>query len=371
MSRSRTIDTAAAPTARWAEATGSDNRTAGDEGGMRIGLVGVGRIGSFHAATLRSLAVVDQLIIADADPVRAEQVADRLGCRWVPTVPALLATGIDGLVIAAATAAHAELIELGVAAGVPTFCEKPVALDLAGTERVLQLVEGSSAVPVHVGFQRRFDVGYQRAATAVGAGELGFLHHIHAATADAAPPPAEYLRTSGGFFRDCSVHDFDAIRYVTGREVAVVYALGANQGAEFFAEVDDIAAAAALLTLDDGTLVTVAGSRYNAAGYDVRMELRGSLGSIAVGLDRHTAIRSTEIDTAFPAGPSYPSFMERFGAAYVAELTAFTEVVAGIRAVPCTVHDALAAFRVAEACDRSRRDGRAVELGAVSTQRNT
>lgn len=337
---------------------------------MRIGLVGVGRIGSFHAATLRSLAAVDQLVIVDADPVRAEQVAERLGCRWVPTVPELLATGIDALVVAAATGAHAELIALGVAAGLPTFCEKPVALDLAGTERVLQLVENAGA-DVHIGFQRRFDVGYQRAASAVDSGELGFLHHIHAITADAAPPPAEYLRTSGGFFRDCSVHDFDAIRYVTGREVAEVYALGANQGAEFFAEVDDISAAAALLTLDDGTLVTVAGSRYNAAGYDVRMELRGSLGSIAVGLDRHTAVRSTETAAAFPTGPAHPSFMERFGDAYVAELTAFTEVVAGSRAVPCTVRDALAAFRIADACDWSRRDGRAVQLDPVSTQRST
>ncbi|MFK4087768.1 Gfo/Idh/MocA family oxidoreductase [Kribbella sp. NPDC020789] len=328
---------------------------------MRIGLVGVGRIGAFHASTLKALPAVDQVVVADADPGRASSLAKELDLEFAPDVPALLAAGLDGFVIAAATGAHAELIAAGVAAGVPTFCEKPIALDLAETERVVALVEAGD-VPVHIGFQRRFDAGYQAARAAVESGELGFVHHIRANTNDASPPHHEYIPQSGGFFRDCSVHDFDIIRYVTGREIVSVYATGANRGEPFFGEYGDVDSAAALLTLDDGTFAVVSGTRYNGAGHDVRMELQGSLGSIAVGLDDHTALRSAEPGVNFPAGPPHLTFMDRFQPAYVAELTAFTEVAAGTREVPCTVRDALAAFRVADACELSRHENRVVAV---------
>ncbi len=331
---------------------------------MRIGLVGVGRIGAFHAATLKNLPTVEQVVVADADAGRAELVAKDLGLEFAPDVDQLLRSDLDGFVIAAATSAHADLIAAGVAAGIPTFCEKPLATDLADTQRVVALVEASD-VPVHIGFQRRFDLGYRAAREQVLAGELGFIHHIRANTNDAFPPPAGYIPTSGGFFRDCTVHDFDIIRFVTGREVVSVFATGANRGEAFFGEYGDVDAAAALLTLDDSTFVSVSGTRYNAAGHDVRMEVLGSLGSVAIGLDEHTALKSVEPGVTFPTGPSHATFMDRFRPAYVAELTAFTEVVAGTREVPCTVRDALQAFRIADACELSRHENRVVALEEI------
>jgi myo-inositol 2-dehydrogenase/D-chiro-inositol 1-dehydrogenase len=331
---------------------------------MRIGLVGVGRIGAFHAATLKGLPAVEQVVVADADESRAEAVAKELRLEYAADVDTLLRQGLDGFVIAAATSAHADLIVKGLEAGLPTFCEKPVALDLADTQRVVAQVEAGD-VPVHIGFQRRFDVGYRAAAQKVAAGELGWIHHIRTNTNDASPPPQEYIPTSGGFFRDCTVHDFDIIRFVTGREVVSVFATGANRGEAFFGQYGDVDAAAALLTLDDGTFVSVSGTRYNAAGHDVRMEVLGSLGSIAVGLDDHTALVSVEPGVAFPAGKPHGTFMDRFRLAYVAELTAFTEVVAGTREVPCTVRDALQAFRIADACELSRHQNRVVQLEEV------
>jgi myo-inositol 2-dehydrogenase/D-chiro-inositol 1-dehydrogenase len=256
---------------------------------MRIGLVGVGRIGAFHAATLKGLPAVEQVVVADADPSRAELVAKDLGLEYAPDVDALLASGPDGFVIAAATSAHADLIAAGVAARIPTFCEKPVAIDLDDTLRVVELVEGSD-VPVHIGFQRRFDAGYQAAAASVRSGELGFVHHIRANTNDAFPPPAEYIPTSGGFFRDCTVHDFDIIRFVTGREVVSVFATGANRGETFFGAYGDVDAAAALLTLDDNTFVSVSGTRYNAAGHDVRAH-RAAVGRSRCHVPRRSAAR--------------------------------------------------------------------------------
>jgi myo-inositol 2-dehydrogenase / D-chiro-inositol 1-dehydrogenase len=332
---------------------------------MRIGLVGVGRIGAFHAATLKDLPTVEQVVVADADPGRAQAVAKELGLEYAADVTALLGAGLDGLVIAAATSAHADLIAAGVAARLPVFCEKPLAHDLADTQRVVAEVEATD-VPVHIGFQRRFDAGYRAAAARVASGELGWIHTIRANTNDVSPPPQEYIPTSGGFFRDCTVHDFDIIRFVTGREVASVFATGANRGEAFFGQYGDVDAAAALLTLDDDTFVSVSGTRYNAAGHDVRMEVLGSLGSVAVGLDDHTALQSAEVGVTFPAGPSHGTFMDRFRPAYIAELTAFTEVVAGLREVPCTVRDALQAFRIAEACELSRRERRLVELEEIA-----
>lgn len=331
---------------------------------MRIGLVGAGRIGAFHAATLAALAAVDQVVITDADPDRAELVAKELGAEFAPDVDSLLTKGLDGFVIAAATSAHAELLGKGLDAGITTFCEKPLAVDLAGTTAVVDAVEAGDVL-VQIGFQRRFDFGYRKAAAAIKNGDLGCIHTIRANTGDAAPPPAEYIPTSGGFFRDCNVHDFDALRFVTGREVVSVYATGANRGEAFFGEYGDIDAAAALLTLDDNTFVMVNGTRYNGAGHDVRMEVLGSKGSLAVGLDDHAALTSAEAGVTFPAGPAHGTFMERFHPAYVAELTAFTEVVAAKREVPCTVRDALEAFRIAEACEISRRENRPVNLDEV------
>jgi myo-inositol 2-dehydrogenase/D-chiro-inositol 1-dehydrogenase len=329
---------------------------------MRIGLAGTGRIGAFHADTLNRLDAVDSVVIADIDTARAEATAGKLGVEFVPGIDALFTSGLDGVVIAAATGAHQELIGRGVASGLPVFCEKPVAPDIPGTVAVLDTIGESS---VQIGFQRRFDAGYASARSDLASGKLGWLHTIRANTFDPAPPPAEYIKTSGGFFRDCSVHDFDILRWVTGREVAEVYAIGSNRGAEFFREADDVDTMGAVLTLDDDSIALVSGTRYNAAGYDVRMELLGSADSVSVGLDQQLPLRSAEAGISWPTGPAHPTFIERFRAAYETELRAFTQVVAGEIASPCTVRDALEAFYVAEACELSRREHRPVRVAEV------
>jgi myo-inositol 2-dehydrogenase/D-chiro-inositol 1-dehydrogenase len=331
---------------------------------MRIGLAGVGRIGAFHARTLTELDFVDELVVMDANGEAARTLADELGVEVAPDAATLLASGVDGFVIATATPGHALLLRQGIAAGVATFCEKPVAATLEETIELAGLVAAGD-VPVHVGFQRRFDAGYQRARSAVESGELGFIHTIRANTHDQAPPHASYIPTSGGIFRDCNVHDFDILRFVTGREVTSVYATGANKGAAFFSEAGDVDTAGALLTLDDGTIVLVSSTRYTGGGHDVRMEVHGDKGTIAVGLDHSLAMRSAEAGVDFPRGPQKWSFMERFLPAYQAELAAFAQVARGERPSPCTVRDALEAFRIAEACELSRAERRPVALSEI------
>lgn len=332
---------------------------------MRIGLTGVGRIGAFHAATLNSLDAVDELVVHDAVAEQAARVASELGATTVDSPEALLAAGLDGLVITTPTPGHAPMLRAAIAARVPTFCEKPVAATLAETIELTRLARDADT-PVHVGFQRRFDRGYQRVQRAVEGGELGFIHTIRSHTLDQHPPHASYIPTSGGIFRDCNVHDFDVVRFVSGREVTSVYATGGNQGADFFAAAGDFDTGGAMMTLDSGTVVQISSTRYNGQGHDVRTEVFGSEGSMSVGLDDSLAMQSAEGGIDWPKGPVHTSFMDRFRPAYVAELTAFFDVAAGRIPSPCTVADALEAFRIAEACEMSRAGNRVVSMDEVA-----
>lgn len=328
---------------------------------MRIGLIGTGRIGSFHAGVLARHPAVAALVVTDPDAARAAEVAALTGATPVASADEVLGAGVDAVVIASVTSAHADLIGRAARAGVPAFCEKPIALDLAGTLGALREVDRAGTV-LQLGFMRRFDAGYAAARAAVRGGTLGRLHTVRATTSDPAPPPAAYLPLSGGLFRDCLVHDFDILRWVTGREVTEVYATGSDAGPAMFREAGDVDTAAALLTLDDGTLVTATATRCNGAGYDVRMELAGELGQIAVGLDDRTPLASAE-----PQGPPapakpWPGFLERFAPAYEAELDVFLGVVRGELVNPCDGREALHALRIAEACELSRALRRPVRM---------
>jgi myo-inositol 2-dehydrogenase/D-chiro-inositol 1-dehydrogenase len=332
---------------------------------MRIGLIGTGRIGSFHAGVLARHPEVDTLVVTDTDRARAAEVADRIGATTAAGAAEVFGTGVDAVVIASATAAHAELIGQAAQAGLPAFCEKPIALDLPGTLSTLCAVDRAGSI-LQLGFMRRFDAGYKAARAAVQAGELGRLHTVRAMTMDPAPPPATYLPLSGGLYRDCLIHDFDMLRWVTGREVTEVYATGSDAGPEIFRAAGDVDTAAALLTLDDGTLATATATRCNGAGYDVRMELAGELDQITVGLDDRTPVTSAE-----PQGPAaplspWPGFLERFAPAYEAELDAFVRVVRGELPNPCDGREGWYALLVAEACEVSRRKRRPVEIAEIA-----
>ncbi|MER5552511.1 Gfo/Idh/MocA family oxidoreductase [Streptomyces sp. NPDC002793] len=332
---------------------------------MRIGLIGTGRIGSFHAGVLARHAAVDGLVVTDPDGARAARVAARTGATAVASAEDVFGAAVDAVVITSATAAHADLIGRAARAGLPAFCEKPIALDLAGTLGALREVDRAGSV-LQLGFMRRFDAGYAAARAAVRGGALGRLHTVRATTSDPAPPPAAYLPLSGGLFRDCLVHDFDILRWVTGREVTEVYATGSDAGPAVFREAGDVDTAAALLTLDDGTLATATATRCNGAGYDVRMELAGERDQIAVGLDDRTPLTSAE-----PQGPPapakpWPGFLERFAPAYEAELDAFLRVAGGALPNPCDGREALHALRIAEACELSRERHRPVRMTEIA-----
>jgi myo-inositol 2-dehydrogenase/D-chiro-inositol 1-dehydrogenase len=330
---------------------------------MHVGLVGTGRIGAFHARGLSESPLLDRLTVTDEDAGRAAQVAQAVGARRAESPEDLLRSGIDAIVIAAATPAHAMLLHMAADARVPAFCEKPVALDLAATDAVIEHVE-RAGIMVQIGFQRRFDSGYRAARDAVQSGALGDVHLVRLATHDPAAPPEAYVADSGGIWRDLAIHDFDIAPWVTGRQVVEVYSDGyANN--EMFARHDDVDAACAVIRLEGGLLAVLSATRNDPRGYDVRMEVFGMLDSVAVGWDGRTPLRSIEPGIEPPRERGYRDFLDRFELAYRAELNGFLAAVRDGGDSPCTVKEARQALAVAIAADRSRREHRPVRVEEV------
>lgn len=336
---------------------------------MRIGLIGLGRIGAFHADTIAGLSHVEELLVTDPIDTAVKAVTERISkARAVDSPAALLDAGVDGVVIAAATSVHAELLLASTGRGIPTFCEKPIAGTAEEAVTVRDRLAGSG-VPVQIGYPRRFDPAFVAAREAARDGSLGRVHTVRSTTMDPAPPPAAYLAVSGGIFRDCSVHDFDAIRWVTGREVVEVFAVGAidpSAPEDFYMANGDFSTASTLLTMDDGTIGIVSNTRTNARGYDVRLELHGSSDSVAAGFDEGLPLRSTQPDIRWPTGPAHTFFMDRLAEAFRRELATFCDVAAGLVESPCTVENGMRTTWVAEAATLSAREHRPVKISEVA-----
>jgi myo-inositol 2-dehydrogenase/D-chiro-inositol 1-dehydrogenase len=333
---------------------------------MRVALVGAGRIGQLHGRLLAAQADVEQVIVADADPVRARASAEAIGGRLAATVDEALGSS-DAVVIAASTNAHASLVKMALERRLPTFVEKPLAFDLADAEALVDKIE-KAGVRVQVGFQRRFDPAYVEARRMVKTGELGTVYLVRLASHDHEPPPDDYIPTSGGLFRDSSIHDFDALRWVTGQEVEQVYAAGSVRGFPVFARHDDVDTGAVILELADGTLAVLGQTRHDPRGYDIRMEIIGSKDAITLGLTPRTPLRSVDADGLAMPGPAWTSFLTRFEVAYQTELLAFLRVARGEIESPCTARDALEAMRISVAATCSRSERKPVRLRDIGSR---
>jgi myo-inositol 2-dehydrogenase / D-chiro-inositol 1-dehydrogenase len=330
---------------------------------MKIGLLGAGRIGAFHAGVLAEHEDVDDLVVGDLDAGRAAAVAEEVGGRS-GTIEEVIGSGLEAAVIAAATSAHAELINACLDEGLPTFCEKPVALGYEETVAIVDRVESSGAI-LQVGFMRRFDAGYREAKRLVDAGALGTLYSMHMFGHDHEPPPEGYIPQSGGIFRDLHIHEFDVLRWLTGSGAEEVFARGSVRKFGMFAKYDDYDTSAAVIRMADGVLAVLTGSRHDPSGYDVRMEIFGSEDSVCVGLNERTPLRSVEPGVVPPEGPPYPGFLVRFEQAYRDELAHFIDLVGGRAGNPCTAHDSLEALRIAIAAEVSIAENRPVSLKEI------
>jgi myo-inositol 2-dehydrogenase/D-chiro-inositol 1-dehydrogenase len=332
---------------------------------VRVGVIGVGRIGRMHAELLaRQVAGASVAMVHDAFADAAEGVGDELGVPVAGNVEELLASpDVDAVAICAPTETHADLLVAAARAGKPAFCEKPISLDLPEVDRALAAI-AEAGIAVQIGFNRRFDPAHESVARAVADGTIGEVRLVRISSRDPAPPPLEYVRGSGGIFLDMTIHDFDMARYVTGSEVIEVFARGAVRVDPAFADAGDVDTAVATLTHENGCLTVIDNSRETAYGYDQRVEAFGALGMAASENPlAHTGVVRTASGTSAPTLPHF--FLDRYVPSYVREWEAFVAAVREGRQPPVTAADGRAPLVIGLAAWRSLRESRPVKVAEV------
>jgi myo-inositol 2-dehydrogenase / D-chiro-inositol 1-dehydrogenase len=332
---------------------------------VRMGVIGVGRIGRMHAELLaRQVTGASVSVVHDAREEAARDLADELGVAAAADVDELLgADDVDAVAICSSTDTHADLIVAAARAGKAIFCEKPVSLDLAEVDRALAAVD-EAGVPFQIGFNRRFDPAHASVAAAVADGTVGEPHLARITSRDPAPPPLEYVRVSGGIFLDMTIHDFDMARFVTGSEVVEVFARGAVRVDPEFGEAGDVDTAVVTLVHENGCLTTIDNSRQSVYGYDQRVEVFGSAGMAASGNPlAHTGPVRTVGGTHAATLPYF--YLERYIPSYLREWEAFVAAVTAGATPPVTVADARAPLVIGLAAWRSLREGRPVRIEEV------
>ena len=335
---------------------------------VRIGLIGTGRIGQVHAASIAADPGATLAWVADPFIAGAAAIGERTGARVTDSAEELIDSGeVDAVLIASPTPTHVDLIELSVRAGLPVLCEKPIDLDIARVEALRPLVE-ASGVPVALGFNRRFDPNHAAARARVAAGEIGPLEQLIIISRDPAAPPADYVAVSGGIFRDMTIHDFDMARFFAP-DIVSVSATGSqafDPGARAHGDFDT---AVTTLRTGSGAVITIVNSRHSATGYDQRIEAFGPLGMLQVGNVQSSTVTFSGA-SAVEARPPYPEFfLERYAEAYSAELREFLRLVRGEASTSPSFEDGRAALVLADAAQRSATEGVAVAVDLGSGER--
>ncbi|MBG0855769.1 inositol 2-dehydrogenase [Streptomyces spinoverrucosus] len=331
---------------------------------MRIALIGCGRIGRVHAESVALHPKAELVRACDAVESAAREVAERFGGLPGSDADAVLADpGVDAVVIASPTPTHVDLLTRAVETGKAVMCEKPIDLDLARVDDCRTWI-GAAASRVMVGFNRRFDPSFRAVRERVAAGEIGRLEQLVIISRDPAPSPAEYLASSGGLFRDMTIHDLDMARFFLG-EVVEVSAMGSNLVADYIADLGDIDGAMVTLRGADGALAHITNSRRCTYGYDQRLEAFGALGALGVDNLRPDGVRAYGARATEAAAPYLDFFLDRYTPAYRAELAHFIEAIdSGTEPTP-GFEDGRAALVLADAAEQSLRTGRVVTVGGA------
>jgi myo-inositol 2-dehydrogenase / D-chiro-inositol 1-dehydrogenase len=330
---------------------------------VRFGVLGAGRIGQVHARAVASVPGARLVAVADPEAEAARRVADAYGCE-IRSIEAIEAAGdIDAVIICTPTDTHADLIERFARAGRAVFCEKPVDLSLARVRDCLRVVEETGAM-LMVGFNRRFDPDFRALKQAIDAGRIGRVEMVTLTSRDPAPPPLDYIRRSGGIFRDMTIHDFDVARWLLGEEVETVMAAASVLTDPEIGAAGDFDSVNVILTTPSGRQAAISNSRRASYGYDQRIEVHGSQGAVAA--ENHHLSRVVVADGAgYRRPPLLDFFMTRYVAAYAAEIAAFVEAVEQGTPAPTTGTDGLMALALADAALKSVAEGRAVRVSEV------
>ncbi|MEK0082092.1 inositol 2-dehydrogenase [Benzoatithermus flavus] len=328
---------------------------------IRFAVLGCGRIGRMHARNIHAHPRAELAAVYDIAAEAAEATAAELGVKVAGSVETVLADpDIEAVLIASSTDTHVDLLTRAAKARKAILCEKPIDLDIGRVEACWREI-GPLQPFVMLGFNRRFDPSFKALRDRVTAGEIGKLEQVVITSRDPAPAPAEYLKGSGGLFRDMTIHDFDMARYLAG-DIVEVQAMGANLIDPGIEAIGDIDAAMVVLRAASGALVHINNSRRCAYGYDQRIEAFGEKGMLLAGNRRPTEVERWGKDATAAKDPILHFFIERYREAYDAEIDHFVDCLEKGRKPLAGFEEGYEALKLADAALESLRTGRVVRL---------
>jgi myo-inositol 2-dehydrogenase/D-chiro-inositol 1-dehydrogenase len=330
---------------------------------LRFGLLGAGRIGKVHAKAVTGNPAAKLVAVADAMAPAADAIAAQYGCE-VRSIEAILASkDIDAVVICTPTDTHADLIEAFTNAGKAVFCEKPIDLSLARVKTCLEVVRANKGT-LMVGFNRRFDPHFAAVKAEIAKGSVGEVEMVTITSRDPGAPPVDYIKRSGGIFRDMTIHDFDMARFMLGEEITEVSAMAAVLVDPAIGVAGDSDSVQVMLKTASGKMAVISNSRRATYGYDQRVEVHGSKGVVSAENQRPVSIEVAN-GLGYTRPPLHDFFMTRYTEAYAAEIAAFIAAVAGKTAAQPSGEDGLLALALAEAALKSVAEGRTVKMSEL------
>ncbi|MDP9464564.1 MAG: inositol 2-dehydrogenase [Actinomycetota bacterium] len=332
---------------------------------LRIGVLGVGRIGKMHAELIaRQVPGAALAMVQDINGKAAEAVGTELDVAYTTDAGELLDSAeVDAVAICSSTDTHVTLLIAAAQAGKAIFCEKPVSLDLGKVDEAMAVVT-SSGVPIQIGFNRRFDPAHASVRAAVFDGSVGDVHIVRITSRDPAPPPIAYIKVSGGLFLDMMIHDFDMARFVTGSEVVEVYAQAAVRVDPAIGEAGDVDTAVVVLRHESGCITTIDNSRQAVYGYDQRVEAFGSGGMAASDNPlSHTGVRRSAAGSVSQTFPYF--FLDRYIPSYIEEWKSFVDYVTKGGPSPVSADDGRAPLVIGLAAWKSVREARPVRCDEI------
>ena len=330
---------------------------------LKVGLLGAGRIGNVHAKAISAHPGSKLVAVSDVFAENAEKLAAEYGVAVKSSEEIIADPAIDAVLIATSTDTHSPLIEAATASGKAVLCEKPVDLSLERARACLAAVEPTGQ-PVMIGFNRRFDPSFGALKAAAQGGEIGKAELLALTSFDPAPPPVEYVKVSGGLFRDMMIHDFDMANFLMGEAPVTVSATGSSIVDPAIGAAGDVDTAVVTMTYADGRIAVIKNSRRAAYGYDQRIELLGSEGLLQAQNQLENLVVKSTAGGVTGAKPTW-FFLERYMPAYEAEWAAFVEAVEAGTPMPVTLADGVAALAMAEAAARSLAEGKPVALAGI------
>jgi myo-inositol 2-dehydrogenase/D-chiro-inositol 1-dehydrogenase len=331
---------------------------------LKFGLLGAGRIGKVHARAISGTPGAGLVAVADAMAPAAKAIADQYGCA-VRSIDEILASkDIDAVVICTPTDTHADLIEAFARAGKAIFCEKPIDLSLARVKACLKVVRETKAT-LMVGFNRRFDPHFAAVRAEIDRGTIGTVEMVTITSRDPGAPPIDYIRRSGGIFRDMTIHDFDMARFLLGEEITEVAAMASVLVDPEIGKAGDFDSVQVMLKTATGKQALISNSRRATYGYDQRIEVHGSKGSVSAENQRPVSIEVASA-AGYTRPPLHDFFMSRYTDAYAAEIAAFIGAVAGKAKANPSGEDGQAALVLADAAILSVKEGRTVKVSELA-----